>query len=275
MGPTARTREVRVVMNIAVVGAQWGDEGKGKLVDMLASEHDAVVRYNGGANAGHSVVVAGTRYSLHLVPSGILYPGKAAVIGNGVVVDPWKLMDELKGLRERGVNTSGLMVSDRAHVVLPYHKVEDGLREDLLNRGAASEGGGGERQGATPTSGVRILVVDDNRDAADSLARLLKVMGNSVHTAHDGQEAVAAAREFRPHVVLCDIGLPKLNGYEACRLMKQQTWDEKMILIAVTGWGQDDDKRKAREAGFDHHMLKPVDPQVLINMLAGLNRAKG
>lgn len=116
----------------AVVGLQWGDEGKGKIVDMLARDHDAVVRYNGGANAGHSVVVKGTRYALHLIPSGILYPGKAAVIGNGVVVDPWKLMDELSGLREREVDTSSLVVSSRAHAVLPYHQIEDGLREDLL-----------------------------------------------------------------------------------------------------------------------------------------------
>lgn len=116
----------------AVVGLQWGDEGKGKIVDMLARDHDAVVRYNGGANAGHSVVVKGTRYALHLIPSGILYPGKAAVIGNGVVVDPWKLMDELAGLREREVDTSSLVVSSRAHAVLPYHQIEDGLREDLL-----------------------------------------------------------------------------------------------------------------------------------------------
>lgn len=159
----------------AVVGLQWGDEGKGKLVDMLASEHDAVVRYNGGANAGHSVVVAGTRYSLHLVPSGILYPGKAAVIGNGVVVDPWKLMDELKGLRERGVNTSGLMVSDRAHVVLPYHKVEDGLREDLLNRGAASEGGGGPEKIGTTRRGIGPAYADKaHRAGAVRMGDLLR-----------------------------------------------------------------------------------------------------
>src|SRR6187455_751498 len=82
----------------AVVGLQWGDEGKGKAVDLLAAEHDAVVRYNGGANAGHSVVVKGERFSLHLLPSGILYPGKTAVIGNGVVVDPEKLIQELDGL---------------------------------------------------------------------------------------------------------------------------------------------------------------------------------
>jgi adenylosuccinate synthase len=116
----------------AVVGLQWGDEGKGKVVDRLAREHDAIVRYNGGANAGHSVVVKGERYALHLVPSGILNPGKAAVIGNGVVVDPEKLLQELAGLRARGVDTSGLIVSDRAHVVLPYHKLEDELREEAL-----------------------------------------------------------------------------------------------------------------------------------------------
>jgi adenylosuccinate synthase len=133
----------------AVVGLQWGDEGKGKIVDLMAAAHDAVVRYNGGANAGHSVVVAGSRYSLHLIPSGILYPGKAAVIGNGVVVDPWKVVEEVDGLAAKDVDTRGLIISDRAHVVLPYHKLEDGLREDLLNRsnpataeGAPSTGSG-------------------------------------------------------------------------------------------------------------------------------------
>jgi adenylosuccinate synthase len=138
----------------AVVGLQWGDEGKGKFVDLLAADHDAVVRYNGGANAGHSVVVRGERYSLHLVPSGILYPGKLAVIGNGVVVDPWKLVEELDGLSKRGVDTSGLACSSRAHAVLAYHKVEDGLREDLLKRSGSVEGGqteiGTTRRGIGP-----------------------------------------------------------------------------------------------------------------------------
>ncbi len=126
----------------AVVGLQWGDEGKGKAVDLLAPRHDAVVRYNGGANAGHSVVVAGQRFSLHLIPSGILYPGKRAVIGNGVVVDPWKLVEELDGLAAKGVDTSGLEVSSRAHVVMPYHKIEDSVREDLLAAGAYGDNGG-------------------------------------------------------------------------------------------------------------------------------------
>ena len=127
---------------------------------------------------------------------------------------------------------------------------------------------------STPTSDLRILVVDDNKDNADVLAMLLKMMGNTIHTAYDGEEAVAAAREFRPHVVLCDIGLPKLNGYQACRLMKQQAWDVKMILIALTGWGQDDDRNKSAEAGFDHHLVKPVDTQALMNLLAGLETVK-
>jgi adenylosuccinate synthase len=123
----------------AVVGLQWGDEGKGKLVDLLAPEFDAVVRYNGGANAGHSVVVGGDRYALHLVPSGILSPGVYAVVGNGVVVDPERLLEEMKTLTDRGVDTSKLVVSDRAHVVMPYHKEEDALREELLNSSVANQ----------------------------------------------------------------------------------------------------------------------------------------
>ena len=117
----------------AVVGLQWGDEGKGKLVDLLASKYRAVVRYNGGANAGHSVVVGGERYSLHLVPSGILSPSCEAIIGNGVVVDPLRLLEEIETLNSRGVDTSRLVISDRAHVVMPYHKAEDAAREDLLS----------------------------------------------------------------------------------------------------------------------------------------------
>jgi adenylosuccinate synthase len=115
----------------AVVGLQWGDEGKGKVVDLLTTGFNAVVRYNGGANAGHSVVVKGERYALHLVPSGILYPGKLSIVGNGVVVDPEVLLKEMDGLASRGVDVSGLVLSDRAHVVMPYHKAEDVAREEM------------------------------------------------------------------------------------------------------------------------------------------------
>lgn len=122
-----------------------------------------------------------------------------------------------------------------------------------------------------PNSQLRILVVDDNRDAAESLAMILKIMGNNVCVGYDGEEAVRMAREFRPQVVLCDIGLPKLNGYEACSRIKQSAWGKNMILIAVSGWGQEGDKRKSEEAGFVRHMVKPVDPQALMKLLAELD----
>ncbi|MEO0477090.1 MAG: adenylosuccinate synthetase, partial [Planctomycetota bacterium] len=114
-----------------IVGLQWGDEGKGKVVDMLAAEFDAVARYNGGANAGHTVVVGDQKYKLHLMPSGVLYPGKANVLGNGVVIDPEQLVSEIVGNRERGltIDSSTLFISNRAHLVLPYHKTQDQLQE--------------------------------------------------------------------------------------------------------------------------------------------------
>ena len=133
--PTPAESPVARTAATSVVGLQWGDEGKGKIVDLLAAEHDAVVRYNGGANAGHSILVGPDRYALHLVPSGILYPGKAAIIANGVVVDPEALVEEIDSLTDRGVDTSGLVVSSRAHVVMPYHTVEDHLREAILSQG--------------------------------------------------------------------------------------------------------------------------------------------
>jgi PAS domain S-box-containing protein len=133
---------------------------------------------------------------------------------------------------------------------------------------------GDNGEAAKATSKLRILVVDDNRDAAESLAMLLKVMGNNVRTASDGEMGVQAAAEFRPHVMLMDIGLPKLNGYEACRRIRQQTWSKNMVIIAVTGWGAEDDKRRSEEAGFDRHMVKPVDPTSLMELVADLNMVK-
>jgi PAS domain S-box-containing protein len=118
--------------------------------------------------------------------------------------------------------------------------------------------------------GRRILVVDDNRDGADSLATMLRIMGNATQTAHDGLEALDAAAAFRPDVILMDIGMPRLNGYEACRRIRSAPWGRDIIIVAQTGWGQDDDKRKSQEAGFNFHMVKPVDPVTLNKMLAGL-----
>ncbi len=114
---------------VVVVGLQWGDEGKGKITDCLASEAELVVRYQGGNNAGHTVVVGDEEFKLHLVPSGILYPGTQCVLGNGVVINPGVLLKELAGLQERGIDVSGLRISDRAHIIMPYHPILDQLDE--------------------------------------------------------------------------------------------------------------------------------------------------
>src|SRR6056297_3217916 len=113
-------------MKIVIVGAQWGDEGKGKIVDYLCEKAHLVVRYSGGANAGHTVVWKGETYKLHLVPSGIISPGTDVVLGTGMVIDPESLFEELNILAEQGVEWKGrVFVSDRAHIVLPEHKNED------------------------------------------------------------------------------------------------------------------------------------------------------
>ncbi|MCY7313460.1 MAG: response regulator, partial [Pseudoxanthomonas sp.] len=114
----------------------------------------------------------------------------------------------------------------------------------------------------------RILVVDDNRDSAASLAELLQLDGHQTHIAHDGLEAVEAAERVRPDVVLLDIGLPKLNGFDAARRIREQPWGKDMVLVALTGWGQDEDRRKSSEAGFNAHLVKPVDPMALATLLA-------
>ena len=108
------------------------------------------------------------------------------------------------------------------------------------------------------TRGCRILVADDNRDAAESMSTMLRLTGNEVRTVHDGLQAVEEAAAFRPDVVLLDIGMPQLNGYGAARNIRAERWGKGMILVALTGWGHEDDKRKASEAGFDHHFTKPV-----------------
>jgi adenylosuccinate synthase len=117
-----------------IVGAQWGDEGKGKVTDLLAERADMVVRFQGGNNAGHTIVRDGEEFKFHLIPSGILYPGKTCVIGNGVVVDPGVLIDELEALRRRGIDISGLRISANAHVIMPYHVMLDTAGEATLGK---------------------------------------------------------------------------------------------------------------------------------------------
>ncbi len=127
----------------------------------------------------------------------------------------------------------------------------------------------------SPSTRRRILVVDDNRDAATSLAMLLNILGNETRTAHDGLEALEAASAFRPDVILLDIGMPRMNGYDTARRIREEPWGRSMVLVALTGWGQEDDRRRSSEAGFDLHLTKPVEPAALEKMLAGLGSKAG
>jgi len=116
-------------LNIVVIGTQWGDEGKGRVIDFLSQEVDAIVRFQGGSNAGHTVVVDGEIFVFHLVPSGILHPGKSCIIGNGVVVDPAELLAEIEALQKRNIDLKGLRLSSSAHIVMPYHKEIEKMEE--------------------------------------------------------------------------------------------------------------------------------------------------
>jgi len=127
---------------------------------------------------------------------------------------------------------------------------------------------------AAAPSGCRILVVDDNKDSAVSMGMLLQLKGYEIRTAHDGLEAMDVAEAFHPEVMLLDIGLPKLSGYEVARRIRQQPWGGQVILVALTGWGQDEDRRRSHEAGFNFHLVKPVALAALEELMAGLQRSK-
>ncbi len=118
----------------------------------------------------------------------------------------------------------------------------------------------------------RILVVDDNHDAADSLGMLLRFTGSEVCIAYDGLQALASARAFRPTVVLLDIGLPSLNGYDVARALRKMPQTEKALLVATTGWSQPADRERSHEAGFDHHLVKPIEPAALFSLLRDFPR---
>jgi adenylosuccinate synthase len=191
---------------LVVVGAQWGDEGKGKLVDVLAEAADVVVRYQGGANAGHTVVVGDAQFVLRLIPSGILNPQATCVLGNGVVVDPSALFEELEQLTSRGIATAGrLVVSDRAHLVLPYHKLLDLAGERSQNLGTTKRGIGPTYEDKYGRRGIR---VGDLRDLA--LARALvedRIARANSLLALAGMPDRASLEE---HVALFDAIAPRL-----------------------------------------------------------------
>ena len=197
-----------------VVGAQWGDEGKGKITDILAEGANAVVRYQGGNNAGHTVVVNGNEFKLHLIPSGILHEETLCVMAAGTIIDPICMMEEINGLRERGITCNNLRVSVNAHVIMPYHRLLDGLQEEA--RGKSSIGT--TRRGIGPTytdktarmpQSIRMVdLLDDDRLMAMIEAQLEQK--NVIITQLYGGEPITAAEVYdeiaptfdtvRPHI---------------------------------------------------------------------------
>jgi adenylosuccinate synthase len=169
---------------VAIIGAQWGDEGKGKIVDLLAERAKAAVRFSGGDNAGHTVINPYGEFKLHLVPSGIFHPGILCIIGNGVAINPVVLLEEIDNLQRHGVNTSHLFISDRAHLIMPYHILLDGLEEERRGKGAL----GTTRKGIGPVFtdkiarlGIRACDLLNNKDFRSRLSSILELK-NAIFT---------------------------------------------------------------------------------------------
>jgi len=163
---------------LVVLGAQWGDEGKGKIIDYLAEQASMVVRYQGGNNAGHTVVVGEEEYKLHLIPSGILYADKICVIGNGVVIDPAVLLQELDYLQKRGINTDNLRISANAHLIMPYHRLLDKLEEEQKGAGkigTTGRGIGPAYMDKVARVGIRVM------DLLDKEEFTVKLKANLLH----------------------------------------------------------------------------------------------
>jgi len=216
---------------IILVGAQWGDEGKGKITDMLAEGVDIVVRYQGGANAGHTVVVDGTEYVVHMIPSGILYDDKICVIGNNVVIDPKILIEEIEGMEKQGVSTENLRISCDAHLVMPYHKELDGLEESLKGKhkiGTTGRGIGPCYVDKAGRLGVRISDIFDKKEFHGRLEHTLKYKNLIMREIfkHDGFDADAILEEYLEYG-------KKLKKYvtDTSRIIHEALHEEKFVLF--------------------------------------------
>ena len=205
--------------SVVVIGSQWGDEGKGKIVDYLAQQADAVVRYSGGSNAGHTVVVNDVSYKLRLLPSGILYKEKTCILGNGVVINPRVVLQEIAEMKAKGVDTSNLLISDRAHVVFPYHEKQDELQEAALGDakiGTTKGGIGPCYMDKYARTGIRVCDLMNKEVLAEKLKRNLAAK-NALFTKVYGAEPMeyepmlkaylVYAEELRPHVTDTSVAL--------------------------------------------------------------------
>lgn len=208
--------------SVVVLGAQWGDEGKGKIVDYLAQKADAVVRYSGGSNAGHTVVVNNVNYKLRLLPSGVLFKDKVNVLGNGVVINPGVVLAEIEGMKEKGISCDNLVISNRAHVVLPYHWRLDELQEEALGDhkiGTTKGGIGPCYMDKIARTGIRICDLMEPDTFAEKLKSNL-VAKNEILTKIYGaepfdydtvlKEYLGYAEELRPYVADTGVVLEKI-----------------------------------------------------------------
>ena len=208
--------------SVIVLGAQWGDEGKGKIVDYLAQEADAVVRYSGGSNAGHTVVVNDIHYKLRLLPSGVLFSDKVNVLGNGVVINPGVVLAEIAGMKEKGIDCSNLVISDRAHVVLPYHQRLDELQEEALGShkiGTTKGGIGPCYMDKVARVGIRVCDLMEPETFAEKLKVNLEAKNAIITKIYGGEpfdyetvlkEYLAYAEELRPYVADTGVVLDEL-----------------------------------------------------------------
>ena len=184
-----------------VVGTQWGDEGKGKYIDMLAKDSDLVVRYSGGNNAGHTIVADGVKYAMHLIPSGILHKDKICIIGNGVVVDPAVLLKEMGELAQKGIRTDRLLISDRAHVILPYHRLLDELQEGQRgsgNLGTTKRGIGPAYSDKAERCGIRMCDFIDKEQFESKVRENLLIKNQIIEKVYGGKglDADAIIEEY-------------------------------------------------------------------------------
>ena len=199
---------------VVVTGTQWGDEGKGKIVDYLAQQADTVVRFQGGSNAGHTVVVDGEAYKLRLMPSGILFKGAHCIVGNGVAFDPMIMLEEMDGLAERGIDLSGIRISNRAHVVLPYHRLMDGIGDEARGKnkiGTTKRGIGPCYMDRDNRIGIRVCDLMDEEEFAKRLKENLEIKNKGLKLLYDHEplsydeilkEYLGYAERLRPYV--CD-----------------------------------------------------------------------
>ncbi len=199
--------------NVIVIGAQWGDEGKGKITDLLSASADVVVRYQGGVNAGHTVVVGGQTFRLHLIPSGILYPDTQCIIGSGTVIDPQVLLEEMEQLEQLGISTRNLWISQTAHVTMPYHRVIDQAEEEYRGRhrlGTTGRGIGPTYADKSDRTGIRVQDLLDPEGLREQLTWTIAQKNVVLEKLYnrpplDAEEIIEQylgyAERLRPHIV--------------------------------------------------------------------------